>query len=161
MKYTFVLMLNLAAAWMVWSGSVSVENPFVMLLGVLSTLFSMFVCVRMEIADSESVPLHFSWRIIPYSVYLIKEIVVANFSVAKIVLSRKMPLQRNMIVVHAKHKTETGNVVLANSITLTPGTVAVSMDGHDIKVHALSFAGAEEDLSGEMVREVNKLEGHA
>jgi len=132
-----------------------------MLLGVLSTLFAMFVCVRMEIADSESVPLHFSWRIIPYASYLIKEIVVANFAVAKIVLAPRLQLQRNMVVVRANHKTETGNVVLANSITLTPGTVSVSMSGQDIKVHALSFEGAEEDLSGEMVRQVNKLEGHA
>jgi multicomponent Na+:H+ antiporter subunit E len=161
MKYTLVLILNLAAAWMVWSGSVSVENPFVMLLGVLSILFSMFVCLRMEIADSESVPLHFSWRIIPYACYLIKEIVIENFAVAKIVLAPRLQLQRNMLVVHAKHKTETGNVVLANSITLTPGTVSVSMSGHDIKVHALFFEGAEESLSGEMVRQVNKLEGHA
>jgi len=113
----------------------------------------------MKIADNESVPLHFSWRIFPYSIYLIWEIITSNIAVAKIVLSRKPKLQRNMIVVNAKHKTEIGNVVLANSITLTPGTVSVNMHDQKILVHALDFAGAEEDLSGDMARKVSKLEG--
>ena len=107
----------------------------------------------------ESVPIHFGWRIIPYSFYLIKEIIVSNIDVAKIVLAPKMSLQRTMIEVTADHDSEIANVVLANSITLTPGTVSVSMDGDKIKVHALSFEGAEDDLSGEMVGKIRKLEG--
>ena len=72
-----------------------------------------------------------------------------------------MPLQRTMIEVTANHDSEIANVVLANSITLTPGTVSISMDGDKIKVHALSFEGAEDDLSGEMVGKIRKLEGKA
>ena len=161
MKYTLVLILNLAAAWMIWSGMNSVDNPFILALGGCSLLLTIIVCARMGISDSESVPIHFSWRIIPYSFYLIKEIVVSNIDVAKIVLAPKMPLQRTMIEVTANHDSEIANVVLANSITLTPGTVSVSMDGDKIKVHALSFEGAEDDLSGEMVGKIRKLEGKA
>ena len=161
MKYLLVLTLNLAAAWMIWSGMNSVDNLFVLALGGGSLLLTIWVCIRMGIIDSEAVPLHFSWRIIPYTGYLIKEIVVSNVEVAKIVLARKMPLQRCMIEVHAKHDSEIANVVLANSITLTPGTVSVSMDDETIKVHALSFEGAEDDLSGEMVGKIRKLEGKA
>jgi multicomponent Na+:H+ antiporter subunit E len=161
MKYTLVLALNLVAAWMIWSGMVSVSNSFVLFLGGLSVLLSLWVCIRMKIDDDESVPLHFSWRIIPYGIYLIGEIITSNIAVAKIVLSRKPKLQRNMIVVHANQKTEIGNVVLANSVTLTPGTVSVNMHDKEILVHALDFAGAEEDLSGEMARRVSKLEGNS
>ncbi len=161
MKYTLVLILNLAAAWMIWSGSNSVDNPFILALGGCSLLLTVVVCARMRISDSESVPLHFSWRIVPYTFYLIKEIIVSNIDVAKIVLSPKMPLQRTMIEVTADHDSDIANVVLANSITLTPGTVAVSMDGEKIKVHALSFEGAAEDLSGEMAGKIRKLEGKA
>ena len=91
----------------------------------------------------------------------IKEIIVSNIDVAKIVLAPKMPLQRTMIEVTANHDSEIANVVLANSITLTPGTVSISMDGDKIKVHALSFEGAEDDLSGEMVGKIRMLEGKA
>jgi len=161
MKHSLVLILNLAAAWMIWSGMNSVDNPFVLALGGCSLLLTIWVCIRMRIIDSEAVPLHFSWRIVPYGLYLIKEIIVSNIEVAKIVLARKMPLQRCMIEVHAKHDSEIANVFLANSITLTPGTVSVSMDEGTIKVHALSFEGAEDDLSGEMAGKIRKLEGKA
>jgi len=50
---------------------------------------------------------------------------------------------------------------MANSITLTPGTVSVSMDKDRILVHCLSFEGAEDDLSGDMDRRVCSLEGKA
>ena len=70
-----------------------------------------------------------------------------------------MPLQRTMITVTATQRTELGRVILANSITLTPGTVSVDMQGDKISVHALHFEGAEEDLSGEMDRRVCRLEG--
>ena len=70
-----------------------------------------------------------------------------------------MDLKRNMIEIGAHQQTELGRVILANSITLTPGTVSVKMEGDRILVHALSFEGAEEDLSGEMGRRVCGLEG--
>ena len=161
MKYTLALIFNLAAAWMIWSGTNSIDNPFILALGGCSLLLTIWVCIRMRINDSESVPLHFGWRIIPYTFYLIKEIVVSNVEVAKIVLAPKMPMQRSMIEVSAQHDSEIANVVLANSITLTPGTISVSMNGGRIKVHALSFEGAADDLSGEMAGKVRKLEGKA
>ena len=89
----------------------------------------------------------------------IKEIFKSNIEVTKIVLAPKLKLQRNMIEVGANPKTELGRVILANSITLTPGTVSVGMEKDRILVHALSFEGAEEDLSGDMDRRVCRLEG--
>jgi len=161
MKYTLVLFLNLAAAWMIWSGTNSVDNPFILTLGGCSLLLTIWVCIRMQISDSETVPLQFGWRIIPYAFYLIKEIIISNVEVAKIVLAPKLTLQRSIIEVNATHDSEIANVVLANSITLTPGTISVSMDDGKIKVHALSFKGAADDLSGEMAGKVRKLEGKA
>jgi multicomponent Na+:H+ antiporter subunit E len=50
-------------------------------------------------------------------------------------------------------------VILANSITLTPGTVSVELQRDCVQVHALSHEGTEEDLSGGMNLRVAKLEG--
>lgn len=113
----------------------------------------------MGIDDEEGAPADFGIR--PFTWYmpwLAKEIVVSNIDVTKTILSPDMNLKRNMIEVSADQKTEIGRVVLANSITLTPGTVSVNMEGDRILVHALSFEGAEEDLSGEMGRRVCSLE---
>lgn len=114
----------------------------------------------MRIDDEEGAPINMLVKpFITYFPWLAKEIVVSNIEVTKIICSPKMPLQRNLIEVHANQKTELGKVMLANSITLTPGTVSVNLEEDRILVHALSFDGAEEDLSGEMDRRVCKLEG--
>ena len=156
MKYTLTLLLAMFVFWMLWSGH---TKPFMIMLGVFSSILVVWISVRMGTVDEEGAPVEFGIRpFTNYAPYLIKEILVSNIAVAKIVLSPVMPLQRNMIVVHANQKSELGRVILANSITLTPGTVSVSMEENVIKVHALSFAGAEEDLSGEMGRRVCELE---
>jgi multicomponent Na+:H+ antiporter subunit E len=48
--------------------------------------------------------------------------------------------------------------VYANSITLTPGTIAINVDEDMITVHALSREGAEDLKSGEMDARVSALE---
>lgn len=114
----------------------------------------------MGIVDEEGVPIQLGVRpFTNYAPWLIKEIVKSNIEVTKIVLSPDMKLQRNLIKVGARQESSLGKVILANSITLTPGTVSVSMEGDQILVHALSFAGTEEDLLGEMERRVRRLEG--
>ena len=159
MKYSFTLLLALTASWLLWSGHF--DNYFILLLGGLSVLLCLWICIRMKIVDEEGAPLELSiFRLIfVYIPYLIKEIVVSNLEVTKIILAPKLELQRNLIEIGAHQKTEIGRVVMANSITLTPGTVSVSMDKDRILVHCLSFEGAEDDLSGDMDRRVCRLEG--
>ena len=159
MKYSFTLLIALIASWLLWSGHF--DNYFILLLGGLSVLLCLWICIRMRIVDEEGAPLELSlFRLIfSYVPYLIKEIVVSNIEVTKIILAPKLELQRNMIEIGAHQKTEIGRVVMANSITLTPGTVSVSMEKDRILVHCLSFEGAEDDLSGDMDRRVCSLEG--
>jgi multicomponent Na+:H+ antiporter subunit E len=157
-KYSLTLMIALAAVWLLWSGHF--ENGFLLVLGGLSVLICLFLSNRMRIVDSEGAPVQLGFRpFTSYAPWLIKEIIVSNIAVAKIILSIKMPLKRNLVEVTAKTKTELGRVILANSITLTPGTVAVGMEDDKIAVHALSFEGSAEDLSGDMDRRICKLEG--
>ena len=157
MKYTFTLGLMLFAAWLLWSGHF--DKAFILFLGLLSCIFSLWLSHRMGVDDEEGAPVELGFRPFwQYFPWLAKEIVVSNIEVTKIVLDPKLPMQRNLIEIGAHQKSELGRVMLANSITLTPGTVSIGMEKDRILVHALSFEGAEEDLSGEMDRRVCKLE---
>jgi multicomponent Na+:H+ antiporter subunit E len=125
-------------------------------------LLTLWLSARMGVIDEEGVPADFGIRpFISFAPWLMWEIVKSNLEVTKIILSPKMKLKRNLIEVSADPKTEIGKVILANSITLTPGTVSVNLKDDRILVHALSFEGAEEDLSGEMSARVCKLEKQA
>lgn len=173
MKHWLTLSLVLGLSWLAWSGHF--ENPFILAIGGLSVLFSIWICVRMRIVDEEGAPAQLGiLRPLIYSLWLIKEVIKSNIEVTRIILDPELKLQRNLIEIGPHSKTELGRVILANSITLTPGTVSVSMDNYlaldpetgdlveksRILVHALSFEGAEEDMTGEMERRVRKMEGN-
>lgn len=156
MKYSVTLLLALVAIWFLWSGHV---EPFMLILAAFSLGLSMWISLRMGIVDEEGAPVQMGLRpFIQFAPWLGKEIVDSNVEVAKIILSRKMPIKRNVVTVPAGPKSQLGKVMLANSITLTPGTVSIKMEDDEILVHALSFEGAAEDLSGEMDRRIQALE---
>ena len=77
---------------------------------------------------------------------------------ARIVLAPKIDVDPVMIKVKATQATGMGRVIYGNSITLTPGTITVDMDGDELLVHALTQAGAEGVREGEMDRRVTALE---
>ena len=157
MKYLLTLGFTLVASWLFWSGHF--DKPFILLLGLISISLSVWVANRMRIVDDEGAPVQLGLRpFTRYAPWLTKEVIVSNIEVTKIILSPKMPLHRNLIEVTAGPKSEIGRVILANSITLTPGTVSIKLEDDKILVHALSFEGAAEDLSGEMDRRVCDLE---
>ncbi len=158
MKYTLTLGIALLAVWFLWSGH---SEPYMLVIGGLSVLLSLWISQRMGIVDEEGAgaPVELGFRPLLFIPWLTKEIFVSNLEVTKMILSPKMELKRNMIEVGAYQKSELGRVILANSITLTPGTVSVKMEHDRILVHALSFEGAEEGLSGEMGRRICGLEG--
>gem|GEM_PF-450257 len=153
-KRTISLGIVLIATWLLWSGHFA--NPFLLLLGGLSILGVILLEKRMEILDDEGAPL-LGLKPFVYGAWLLKEIVVANIEVTKLVLDPYLPIRPRMVQVKASQETELGRVILANSITLTPGTISVDMQGDRIWVHALSFEGAEEDMSGDMDRRIREL----
>ncbi len=156
MKYTLTLGIALASIWLLWSGHF--DDPFLIFLGFVSVVLSVVIAGRMQITDEEGTPLGMGLRPIGYAIWLAKEIVKANVEVARLIVDPELPVRPRMICVHANQKTELGRVILANSITLTPGTVSVDLQADRIWVHALSFEGAEEDLTGDMDRRVCGLE---
>lgn len=156
LRYFISLAVLLCAAWYLWSGHL---EPFILILGGISVLLTLWVSHRMGVIDDEGVPVQLGIRpFVWFAPWLAWEIVKSNVQVAKIVLSPKLKLRRNLIEVSAEQKTQIGKVILANSITLTPGTVSVNLKDDRILVHALSFEGGEEDLSGDMSRRVCELE---
>lgn len=79
-------------------------------------------------------------KLLLYSLYLLlllKEIVLANISVAGIVLNPRMNVSPRIVRLKTQLKSRHHRVILANSITLTPGTVTVQLTGDELIVHCL------------------------
>ena len=144
----------LFAVWLLLSGH---YTPFILILGVVSCITIVTVTLRMEVADHEGLPIHLTWRALTYMPWLIIEIIKSNFDVAKRVLSPSLPVTPTLLRVKASQSTDLGQVIYANSITLTPGTISVDVANNEILVHALSREGAESLLDGMMDRRVTSM----
>lgn len=70
-----------------------------------------------------------------YYGYFFKELFKSNIKLAAIVLSPSLPVKPAIVKVRTKLKTRMGRLMLANSITLTPGTLSVELDGEWLYVH--------------------------
>ena len=82
-----------------------------------------------------------------------------NVHVARVIWSPQMPLRRRLFSVPTSQASELGNAIYANSITLTPGTIALDVRSDTILVHALTKDSQEGLETGDMDRRVTRLEG--
>lgn len=157
MKHVISLGIALFVVWLIWSGHPTV---FLISLGILSTALTIRIVWLMGILDDESVPIKLGIR--PFTRYLpwlVTQVVKSNVDVARRIIDPKLPIDPAMVYVKSDQKTAIGRVILANSITLTPGTVSVEIQEGRVHVHAIDQKGAAEELSGEMNRRVTELEG--
>ena len=76
-----------------------------------------------------------------YLFVFIWQLILANIDVARRVLSLKIPLNPGIIKVKTKLKGDFGKLTLANSITLTPGTLSIDVDEENIYVHTVDVKG--------------------
>lgn len=150
------LAVILFVTWLLLSGH---YQAFVVTLGVLSCLAIVFITVRMDVLDHEALPIHLTWGAVPYWLWLIKEIWIAALDVTKVILSPKLPISPRMVQLEATQKSELGQVIYANSITLTPGTFTIRIFDDRLLVHALTQEGVDGLMTGEMDRRVTKMEG--
>ncbi|MBU8920511.1 MAG: Na+/H+ antiporter subunit E [Bacteroidales bacterium] len=76
-----------------------------------------------------------------YIPYMVVEIVKANLDVASRVIKPTIPLNPGIVAVDTKLSTPIGRTVLANSITLTPGTLSVEIKGNRLYIHWIDVQG--------------------
>ena len=94
-----------------------------------------------------------------YFAWLVAEIIKANLAVARIILSPRMKVQPHLIEIPAEQTTLLGEVIFANSITLTPGTISIeTFDKHHILVHALTEQSGTKEGLEEMGARVCQIE---
>ena len=102
---------------------------------VVSTLTAMFVLEKTTLFDDLRIELRAPFSLVAYLGVFFVELVRANLDMARRVLSPKIPLKPELVRVRTTLESDLGKLVLANSITLTPGTLSVDVEGDEILVH--------------------------
>lgn len=154
-RYLLTLTLVLAALWLGLSG---VYKPLILGIGMASIAFVVWLGSRMQVVGVQHHPGLFSWRLPLYWGWLVWQIVFANFHVARRALSFPLDLSPRIVRVPLTLHDEVARVTFANSVTLTPGTVSLIMEEHELIVHALTEHTASQLEGGAMASKVAWLE---
>jgi multicomponent Na+:H+ antiporter subunit E len=134
MNYLPGLLLALSAFWFLLSGQTA---PMFIALAVVSVVLSLALAARLKIIGRDASPYHRIVQLIAYFAYLLAEIAKANIAVIKRILGPSHAIDPAMVILKTSARTDLGRALFANSITLTPGTVTVDVEGDNLKVHAL------------------------
>ena len=155
-KGLLVPFLVLLLFWILLNGSVAADT---LAVGVLAA-FLITLFFRRGLAPLAEFP--FTPRAIIATVqfiaYFFKEMIKSNIKLAAIVLNPALPINPGIVKVRTRLKSRMGRLMLANSITLTPGTLTVELEGEWIYVHWVTVESS--DLEAATARIVAGFESY-
>ena len=151
--YRGVVFGILLITWMVFSGFF---DAFHLTLGVISCGLVTWMSSDLLFED-RSIPLAKRARqTVRFFLYLgwpLWQVVLANLHLFRLAFGKVDALEQQIIRYETSLKSDFEKYVLANSITLTPGTVTMKIVGNTFYIHAISDVSAK-GLDGEMERRI-------
>ena len=152
MFYTIGSITFMCSLWLILSGH---YEAWLLLLGFASVFFVSCIASKMHISDHEGFPSHLAFKSLLYFPWLTKEIITSNFTVAKAILTNKIDPQ--LVSITTTQDNDLGRTILANSVTLTPGTISIDLENNCLEIHALLTKSASSVKNGEMDNRVSKM----
>lgn len=146
--------------WIIFNGKITLE---ILAIGiVLSGALFVFCCKFLHYSVDKDLRMY---RLVPmacqYVIILIIEILKANRQVLYFITTPRYQVEPQIVHFTSGLKSEFARVVLANSITLTPGTIMVNLEGNEFYVHCLDkeFAeGMEQSIFVELLEKMEAIE---
>lgn len=86
-----------------------------------------------------------------YIIVLFTEVIKANFDVAYRVLHPRMPIKPGIVVIKTSLKSDIAKLVLANSITLTPGTFTLDVIGDELLIHWINVRAEDIEVATKLI----------
>ena len=143
--------------WLLLNGNVTLE---IVLLGLAVTALMALLEYTLfgYTPKTEGMLLRKAPVFCAYIPVLLWEILKAGWAVSKVVLFRRYKVTPTLVTFRTDLKTEFGRFLLANSITLTPGTITVQVKGDRLTVHCLDKSMLDTSDDGVFQRWIRKLE---
>lgn len=146
--------------WAVWIMLAGFETIELLIGAIVSALIALMIFRVVDFTLNAKTPLQVIKFIVIYIPLFIYKLVIANLQVAKIVLSPSLPIHPAFVKVKTDLKGDLGRLTLANSITLTPGTLSLDVKDDFVYIHWIDVAGVEEaDYQQEICGSFEKVLG--
>ena len=144
--------------WVIFNGKFTLE---IALFGiVISLTVYAFICKFMDWNPKRDLYIiKISGFLIQYAFVLLKEIFKANVATIKMIFSEKYEREPVLVSFETNIKSKALRVLLANSITITPGTITVSLEDNRYLVHCLDVdfsEGIEDSVFVQILQKIEK-----
>ena len=144
-------------AWIIFNGNITLE--ILMFDVVISTAMFAFMCKFMDYSIKKELNLYKkTGYIFAYIILLIREIVKANIAIIPNILTVEEEMDPVIVTFRTSLKSDFTKMLLANSITLTPGTITVALEDDLYTIHCLDASLAEGLADSDFERALKKLE---
>lgn len=141
--------------WMVLTGSIA---PVDLITGlILSLLLGHLTARLLWEADAPVLSIRQAGRFLLYLPRLVATIVLSAIQVAEVVLDPRMPVRPVVVGHRTSFSREVSRVAYANSITMTPGTLTLDIDGDTFYIHCLDERFATHIASGELELRIARI----
>ena len=140
-----MLFATLFGFWVLLNGSLASDVLLVGLITalIITLLFRNSLAVVSELRMTPRALM----TTLGYVFFFARELVKSNLNLARIVLSPALPLKPGIVKVRTRLKSRMGRLLLANSITLTPGTLTVDIDGEWLYIHWVTVDSADIEVA--------------
>lgn len=155
------MLLLFFICWIIFAGDFTLE---IVLFGIgVSAVIFLFQCKFLNYSMEKEKRLYqnIGWGIV-YAFILILEILKANIGVMQLILSPQYEVEPKLVRFRTDLKTDMARVILANSITLTPGTITVTLEGDEYTVHCLDASmaeGMDDSIFVQLLHHLERKEG--
>jgi len=156
-----ILVLFLVILWLIFSGKFDALH---LGYGVVSIILVAIMCRGLltgpsDRPENEVLP-RINWlRAVAYPWWLLVQIVISNLHVAALILRPRLTAAPVLVEFHSGLQSDLARLTLGNSITLTPGTLTLHVEGDVFLVHALRPDLASGLLDGSMQHMVAAVYG--
>lgn len=144
-------------AWIIFNGNITLE---IMIFGiVIAAVMLLFMCKFMDYSLKKEMHIYKkSIWFLAYVVLLIREIIKANLAIIPRIVTIEEEMDPIIVKFRTGLKSDFTKMLLANSITLTPGTITVALEGDEYTIHCLDTSLAEGLENSDIEKALKKLE---
>ena len=139
------LFATLLVFWILLNGSLA-PGTLAVGLGVAAVIV-VFYRDTLSVLSGHKLTLRAIWATALYVGYFLKELVKANLQMAAIVLDPRLPIEPAIVATKVRLTHPVARLLLANSITLTPGTLSVQYKGDTLYVHWVVAKGIDTETA--------------
>ncbi|MFI3115420.1 MAG: Na+/H+ antiporter subunit E [Clostridia bacterium] len=151
------MFILLFLVWIALNARITVE---IVLFGlVIASAIYWFMCKFLDYnPSSDRKSIRNIFMIIEYILILFAEIIKSSAKVLNFIYSREIQIEPQIVVFKVPIKSEFLRALLANTITLTPGTITVNVEGNKFYVHALDYTFAKDIEKSKFIKLLIKME---